>query len=98
MILLLQDCWGHRKVSIKYNKHNSPIENILQKEDLNESVINYNEKLINEELQSKSGRDIIFLKTDIKNLNNVIVDYLLNTEEIEKQELLDVKLWVGENF
>ena len=98
MILLLQECWGHGKVFIKYNKYNSPSGNILQNEGFKVSAINYNKKYINEELQSKPGLDIIFLITDIKNLNNVIIDYLLNTEYIEKQELLNMKLWVGENF
>ena len=97
VILLLHECWGHRKVAIS-NKivKDSPIRNYLRSENFDEELI----KVIKEntgKIKGESGLELEYLLTG-DNKSRIFPEFLLNYRYWQNENLLDVKLWVKSNF
>ena len=99
VILLLHECWGHRKVfkSSKIIK-DSPIRNYLRSENFNEELnIIINEAGGKKKIKGESGLTIEFLITG-DNKSRTFTEFLLNYCNRKNINLLNVKLWVKSNF
>jgi len=97
VIILLHECWGHKKVLSSNNKkRDSPIRNYIKSQNFNEEQI----YLIDEktgEIKGESGLGIEFLITGVK-YNNIFSKYLLSNKDENNDNLLNVKLWVQSDF
>ena len=96
VILLIHECWGHRKVALSNTiKKNSPIRNYLINKDFEED-----ENIIYDKtgkVKGESGFELEYLITGIK-YNNILSEYLLKTNATNNSNLLDVSLWIQPNF
>ena len=95
VILLIHECWGHRKVALSNTiKKNSPIRNYLINKDFEED-----ENIIYDKtgkVKGESGFELEYLITGIK-YNNILSEYLLKTNATNNSNLLDVSLWIQPN-
>ena len=97
VLLLIHECWGHRKVALSNSKiKKSPIRNYLINEDFEEDeyfIINKSTG----KLKGESGYEIEYLITG-KKYDNIFSNYLLDCNANNNRNLLNVELWNQPNF
>ena len=96
VILLIHECWGHRKVALSnITNKDSTIRNYLISEDFEEDENILSDKT--GKVKGESGLEIEYLITGMKH-DNIFSEYLLCNDAINNTNLLDINLWIQPNF
>ena len=96
-ILLLHECWGHKKVA-QSNKiiKESPIRNYLRSENFDEELV----KVLDENTGKMKGESIVELEYLLtgSNKSRYFQEFLLDHKNSQNENLLKVNLWVKPDF
>ena len=96
-ILLLHECWGHKKVA-QSNKiiKESPIRNYLRSENFDEEFV----KVLDENTGKMKGESIVELEYLLtgSNKSRYFQEFLLDHKNSQNENLLKVNLWVKPDF
>ena len=98
VVLLLHECWGHAKVSLSSKGRNSPTHSYLRNEDFEENVYELQIGKKRKKVKGESGFEIEFLITGERDTKNMYANYLLSSNDIDNETLLDINLWTKSDF